>query len=241
VGGAAIVIVALSGCTAPVVSAASKGGALPTASASLPGVPIPSDSASSAAASSGSAVPPVAPVAPVARPTVFSGGGGTSGVTVPITKPAGATTVVATITGGAAGSFFGVSGVDGSKEVLVGARGLYRGSTLLDEDGGKTTVLHVFSRGPWTIALSDPRSAPLFTGSFSGSGDAVGVYQGNGGTATVTGGTAGARFQIAAYGAGGLAGTLFSGTDGGSHPVRWPGGVALIKVRAVGPWSISIT
>jgi hypothetical protein len=162
-------------------------------------------------------------------------------VTVPITKPGGATTVVATITGGAAGHFFGVSGVDGSKEILVGTQGVYRGSTLLDEDGGTTTALHVFSRGPWTITLSDPRSAPLFTGSFSGSGDTVGVYEGPGGTATVTGGTAGARFQITAYGAGGLVGTLFSGIDGGSHPFHWPGGVALIKVRTVGPWSVSIT
>jgi hypothetical protein len=162
-------------------------------------------------------------------------------VTVPITKPAGATIVVATITGGAAGYFFGVSGVDGSKEVLVGTKGVYRGVTLLDEDGGKTTALHVFSRGPWTITLSDPRSAPLFTGSFSGSGDTVGVYQGNGGTATVTGGIAGDLFRITAYGAGRLVGTLFSSTDGASHPVHWPGGVALIKVRAVGPWAISIT
>lgn len=231
VGAAAILVLALSGCSATVVSTASERGPLPTTSTSWPGV-----ATSGAATSSASAAP-----APVAPPTVFSGGGSSSGVTVPITKPAGATTVVATITGGASGSFFGVSGLDGSKEVLVGTQGVYRGATLLDEDGGTTTALHVFSRGPWTITLSDPRSAPVFTGSFSGSGDTVVTWQGDGGTATVTGGAAGSRFQVVAYGAGRLAGPLVSAAAAVSRSVHWPGGVALIRVKAVGPWSISIS
>lgn len=228
-GAAAIAILALSGCSAPVVSAAGKGGPLPPASTSPSRVPVPSQPSISASS------------APIAPPTVYRGGGGTSGVTVPITKPAGTTTVVATITGGVAGYFFGVSGLDGSKEVLVATQGAYQGSTLLDEDGGATTELHVFSRAPWSITLSDPRSAPVFTGSTSGSGDTVFVYQGTGGTAMVTGGAAGSRFQIVAYGSGRLTGTLVYDTGGLSRPVHWPGGVALIKVRAVGPWSISFT
>jgi hypothetical protein len=212
------------------------GGSGPSAAAA--GTNTSSESSSSSAtASLPAATTSVAPPVPIAPPTVFSGVGS---ATVPITKPAGTTTVVATITGNQYSHHLGVRGLDGSQDNLVQTDAPYSGSTVLDGDGGSTTRLFVHAYGPWSITLSDPRSAPVFGHAYSGSGDTVLVYQGKGGTATVTGGAAGADLQIRAYSGGRGASYILNAPAPYNGQLHWAGGTVLIAVRTTGPWTISI-
>lgn len=221
----AVAVLGVAGCAA---HAATSAGSAPTSRATT------SPSATVPAPASVTTPPPAVPIAPA---TTFSGFGET---TVSITKPAGTTTVIATISGGTPGRHFGVRALDGSKQYLVEAEGVYQGSVLLDGDGNNTTQLHVFARkSPWSITLSDPRTAPTVNTGTNGTGDTVFTYQGSGGLASVTGGATGTPFQIRAYGGGRLNGGLVVATGPYNGQVVWPAGVALISVRATGPWTIS--
>ena len=198
----------------------------------------PSKSSSSApsAVSVASPIPPSA--APIAAPTVFTGSGS---ATVPITKPAGTTAVIATITGNQYSHHLGVRALDGTQQHLVESDIPYSGSTLLDGDGGTTTKLFVHAYGPWSITLSDPRTAPVFDHAYNGTGDTVLVYEGKGGTATVSGGTQGSTLQIRAYSGGRPAGYILSAPAPYNGQLHWSGGTVLITVRTIGAWSISIS
>ena len=224
VGGAAVLTLA----------ACSTGGG-PAASTSA-AQSAPSSSSAPSAVSVASPIPPSA--APIAPPTVFSGVGS---ATVAITKPAGTTAVIATITGNQYSHHLGVRALDGSQQHLVESDYPYTGSTLLDGDGGNTTKLFVHAYGPWSITLSDPRTAPVFDHAYNGSGDTVLVYQGKGGTATVSGGAQGTTFQVRSYSAGRPGGYLVTSTSAYSGQINWPSGTAVIAVRATGAWSISIS
>lgn len=174
---------------------------------------------------------------PIAAPTVYTGSGD---AVVPVTKPAGATTVVATITGNAAARHFYVRALDGEQDVLVQTTAPYSGSTLLDPDGGSTTKLRVWATGPWSITLSDPRSAPVFTDTYSGTGDAVVVYERPigvpaAGQAAVTG----TSLWMTMY-SDGTATTLVRVAGPWSGLLRWPFRVGLVAVRAAGPWSLTV-
>lgn len=201
-----------------------------------------SSTASSSSSSAPSAVTVASPIppstAPIAPPTVFTGVGS---ATVPITKPAGTTAVIATITGNPYSHHLGVRALDGAREYLVESDAPYSGSTLLDGDGGTTTKLFVHAYGPWSITLSDPRTAPVFDHAYSGTGDTVLVYEGNGGTATVSGGTQGSTMQIRAYSGGRPAGYILSAPAPYNGQLHWSSGTAVISVRATGAWSISIS
>jgi hypothetical protein len=221
------VIGALGGC-----------GVLGTPTTSLPAAATRSSAAPSTSSPTASA--PVAPSTiptplPIAAPTVFSG---SSDAVVAITKPAGTTTVIATITGNASGKNFDVRGLDGEENRLVATTSPYHGSTLLDPAGGSTTRLRVHASGPWTITLSDPRSAPVFTDGFSGTGDSVLVHDGAGGTAGLDG-TGGGTFAVRLY-SDGRATDLIRATAPWTGQVHWPAGLGLVAVTATGPWSISI-
>lgn len=181
------------------------------------------------------APPPVA--ASIPDPVVYTGVGETY---LTISKPAGTSVVIATITGNAVGRYFGVRALDGDKDKLVETNSPYSGSTLLDAHGGNTTRLYIKAWGSWTIKLSDPRSATVFGHDESGSGDTVLAYQGAGGRAVISGGQPGTMFRVTAFGAGALAGDLAWDKAPFDQTVRWPGGTALIAVRATGPWSITV-
>ncbi len=222
---AAVAVFGVAGCAAH--AATSTGDAAPSRATS--------SSPTTAAGPSAVTTPPAN--VPIAPPTTYSGFGD---ATVAITKPAGTSSVIATISGGTPGRHFGVHALDGSKQYLVETEGVYQGSVLLDGNGGNTTQLYVFARkSPWTITLSDPRTAPTITGGTSGTGDTVFIYDGAGGLPTVTGGAAGTPFQVLAFGGGQLHGGLVLATGPYSGQVRWPAGVALINVLATGPWTIS--
>lgn len=198
--------------------------------------PSGSTSSSPSAVSVASPVPPSA--APIAPPTVFTGSGS---ATVAITKPAGTTAVIATITGNQYSHHLGVRALDGSQQHLVESDVPYSGSTLLDGDGGTTTKLYVHAYGPWSITLSDPRTAPVFDHAYNGTGDTVLVYEGKGGTATVSGGAQGTNLQIRAYSSGRPGGYLLSAPAPYNGQIPWPAGTAVITVRASGTWSIAVS
>lgn len=241
--GTAVVVLAMTGLVAgcgqlDVLSAA-------TSSSSSSGV---ASSSSSEAASSGSAgattttpasAPPsvsVSAVRPIAAPRTYNGAG--SGV-LAIVKPAGATAVIATITGNAAGRNFAVRAVDGAQDRLVATTSPYRGSTLLDVAGTTTHQLRVHAVGAWSITLTDVRSAPSFTIGCRGTGDAVLLHLGAGGSGLVQAEGSRTPFTVRTYRAT-RATVLVSGTAPWSGNVRWAAGGAIVTVRAGGPWSITV-
>jgi hypothetical protein len=194
-------------------------------------------SESAAAAASASAAAEAAKPKP---PTVFTG---TGDDVVAITKPAGATVVIATITGNDAGRYFGVKALDGDMDTLVNTTDPYNGTTLLDADRGGTTQLQVTAVGPWSITLADLRTAPTFTAAApqSGAGDAVLIYQGPRGVAAVTGNAEGRYFGIKAYASDGAGDSLVNTTDPYNGRVPIPAGPAIVVVTANRDWSIDVS
>src|SRR6476469_2403804 len=85
-----------------------------TSSGTQAQTPSRSTSSAPSAVSVASPIPPSA--APIAPPTVFTGNGS---ATVPITKPAGTTAVIATITGNQYSHHLGVRALDGTQAHLV--------------------------------------------------------------------------------------------------------------------------
>jgi hypothetical protein len=222
-----LAVVALAGCGVLGKTAA------PLPAAASASLPAPSTSSSPSPAPPSADVPPPAPIA---ASTVFSGSGD---AVVRISKPAGTTTVIATISGNAAGKNFDVRGLDGEQDHLVAATAPYRGATLLDPDGGNTTQLRVHASGPWSITLADPRTAPVFTDGFSGTGDAVLVHDGAGGTAGMQATGSSGTFAVRLY-SDGRSTDLIRAPAPWTGQVHWPSGLGLVAISAPGPWSISI-
>lgn len=198
------------------------------ASSSAAGTTTPPSSSAPAGVTSGVA-------GRIAAPRTYLGAG--NGV-LTIAKPAGATAVVATIAGNAAGKNFDVRAIDGAHDHLVATTSPYRGSTLLDAAGTTTRQLRVHAVGAWSITLTDVRSAPSFTIGYRGAGDAVLLHVGPGGSGLVRADGSG-TFTVRTY-HGGRASVLVSATAPWGGNVRWPAGDAIVTVRAVGPWSITV-
>jgi hypothetical protein len=229
-----------SGVTAVVAVVAAAGipsgcGAMTTTSTLTTQVPIPLTTSPASAAPTTSAAPSTPPPPPIAAPTVFTGWGDEI---LHIPKPAGATAVIATITGNAVAKNFDVRAIDGAQDRLVATRAPYHGSTLLDENGTTTTQLRVHSADSWTITLSDARSAPAFTTGYNGTGDTVLLHQGTGGSSAINA-TGTGSFIVKIYTAGRSA-TLVNQTAPWSGLVPLPSGISLIAVRAPGPWTVAL-
>ena len=225
-----VALASLSGCgllSTPTADPAPSTGSVPPSSTSPSGVATAAPTAATTAAGA----------TPIAAPTVVTGSGD---AIVPVTKPAGATTVIATITGNAAAQHFYVRYLDAAQNFLVDTTAPYSGSTLLDPGGGSSTELRVKAEGPWSITLSDPRSAAVFSDSYSGTGDDVLVYEpalsGFGGDVADISGTS---LVVSMY-SDGVAATLIRTTGPWSGVVRWPFDAGLVSVRATGPWSITV-
>lgn len=163
---------------------------------------------------------------------------------VKLAIPAGAVAIASV-------NFVGPDGIsiatlDANEEVIdfpVSSFGDYQGTVLLSRgDEGRTasnvTYLDVTGEGDWTIRVSPATSAPLFTGTKSGSSDAVfrhpgpdlGIvidYQGED------------NFAVGIYD---KAGTLVDGSIDLSGPVEdtyYVSAGAYITVRTVGSWTIT--
>jgi hypothetical protein len=199
-------------------------------------VPTLSTAAPTSSAAPTSATPTAPPPPPIAAPVVYTGSGD---AILHITKPAGATAVIVTIVGNQVAKNFDVRAVDGAQDHLVATTAPYHGSTLLDAAGTTTTQLRVHSAGSWSITLADARSAPVFAAGYNGEGDAVVLHQGQGGSTTINA-TGSGPFLVKVYAAGRTA-TLVKQTAPWSGIVPLPSGIALLAVRAPGPWTMAVT
>lgn len=226
-----------------IIAAASHGGGSPStpAGAALAGkatgssAPAPAGTVAPAPAVQASAAPTTT-AAPIPPPVTYTGSGDD---VVSITKPAGV--VIATIAGnkGRHDNFI-VQGIDGDQDLLVNVTDPYSGSTLLDANGGNTTQLKVTAHGPWTITLTDIRSAPdLNPGANTGTGDTVLKYLGAAGKATIAGNAAKDNFIVQQYTGSGQE-LLVNETDPYQGTVPLAAGPALVTVKATGPWSIGV-
>ena len=238
-----VLVVALSGCSQLDVFhvAAQTTGAPLSASTTPSAAPTTTSSAPSSTPARTSAheyvLPPPAPEAPpIPAPTVYRGAG--DGV-LTISKPAGTTAVIATVVGNAEARNFDVRAIDGAQDHLVTTTSPYSGSTLLDAEGTTTRQLRVHAVGAWTITLTDPRSAPVFSLSYGGSGDAVVLYSGTGGQALIDAENAGSTILVRTYSAGQM-NDVVKQTGPWNGTVPWPPGPSIVVVRAVGPWSITV-
>jgi hypothetical protein len=233
----AVVLLALigltGGCGRPDVFSASSRVSGVAARPSSSSAPTPNSVATTSAAPATAAQGTPRPVAP---PTTYSGVGNT---VLTIVKPAGATAVIAAIAGNASGHNFDVRAIDGAHDRLVSTTSPYSGSTLLDAAGTTTHQLRVHAVGAWLIRLTDVRSAPSFTIGYRGTGDAVLLHVGRGGSGLVQAEGAGTPFTVRTYRAG-RATSVVSATAPWSDDVRWAAGDAIVTVRAAGPWSITV-
>ncbi len=125
----------------------------------------------------------------------------------------------------------------GAANLDVSRIGPYDGIVVSNVDRN-AVALSMRANGPWTIVVSDLRSAPTFTAKFSGSGDAVGLYRGSFPflASTFRGNS---DFTATYYG---LDGTedLTGDEFGNYHGVAPVGhGTAVVFVQSGGTWTIS--
>jgi hypothetical protein len=142
----------------------------------------------------------------------------------------------------AGGSNFSVASLDSSlkeQDLLVNTIGHYTGTVLFNVSQGiDAQQLQVTASGPWSITLESIRSLPSFTGSTaSGKGDAVLIYGGPAGAATIHSSGSG-NFVVWEYG--NDSNLLVNEIGAYSGTVVMSAGPALIAVESTGPWSIAV-
>lgn len=138
-----------------------------------------------------------------------------------------------------------LSALDAGRQVVsmpLSITGAYAGTTLLASDARARPAryLEVRSDGAWTIDLRDLTSAPVLSGSASGSGDAVYLY--GGGAATLAASRGGTGY----FGVHELSGTgelrtpiSTSGTAySGSGQLR--AGPSVVSVLGDSPWTVAL-
>lgn len=231
----AIVAIAATGIVGALGGCGSE--QLPAVPTVGPGVGAAGATTSAGPSAAATTTPALLTEGPIAPATVFTGDGDQN---LTITKPAGATTVIATIDGNAAGRGFRVKALDGESRNLLFTQQPYHGSMLLDADGGSTTQLQVRAKGPWSITLSDVRTAPAFVGSYNGTGDSVVVYRGTGGGTALVNSAGTGPFQVRLYTGSSRGNPVVDGTGPLTNAVRWPGGTFVVEVTAPGAWSIAV-
>jgi von Willebrand factor type A domain len=143
------------------------------------------------------------------------------------------------ITGNEQGRFFGVRSLGSNIDVL-NTIDPYEGVRALDWDGHESTGFDVEASGPWTITVRPIATVPTFDSSFTGTGDMVVRYTGNGSTAEITGNDQGRYFSVRVL-RGGASARLVNTTAAYSGSCPLEGGPELFAVEAVGSWTISIT
>jgi hypothetical protein len=118
---------------------------------------------------------------PAPKPVSYSGRGNTI---LKIKKPE-AGLVIASITAHGSSNFVVTSLLDGNQDgdLLVNEIGNYKGTVLLDKDGGETHKLKIEADGTWIVTLKPLVDARVVSTSLTGSGPDVLIYRG--GSATV--------------------------------------------------------
>jgi hypothetical protein len=142
------------------------------------------------------------------------------------------------ISGNAESRYFGVRTVQ-TRRNLVNTTEPYDGVRLLDRDGDRSTALQVQAIGRWMIEVQALEDVPSFEKSYTGDGDAVVRYTGQGSTIQIAGNDAGEYFGvrcITAHGAVRLVNTArpYSSTHVLSANPQ------VFEIRAVGSWTLAV-
>jgi hypothetical protein len=125
------------------------------------------------------------------------------------------------------------------QDLMVNTIGSYSGTVLFNlAQGTDAQQLQVTASGPWTITLESIRSLPEFTGSTaSGTGDAVVVYRGNAGAATIHN-SGSDNFVVWEYG--NQSNLLVNEIGAYNGTVVMGAGPAIVEVESDGPWNIAV-
>ena len=142
------------------------------------------------------------------------------------------------ITGNEASSHFGVRALPTDTH-LVNTENPYHGVRSLDWDRGESTGCYVRAAGTWTIRVLPLSAVPTFDKSFSGEGDLVVRFVGDGTSAHITGNQDGGYFHVRAYRAG-KAHHLVNTTRPYAGSCRISNGPQYFEIQATGPWTITI-
>lgn len=208
--------------------------AAPTSPAAKP----PASPSSAPAATTSSSSAPAAPSTPApAKPVTYQGRGDK---VLSIKKPeTGAVLLTATHKGSAN---FAVESLDTSlqeQDLLVNTIGRYSGTTLLDKSGEETAKLKITASGTWKVVIKPLLSAPSFSGSTKGNGDAVVIYTGPVGTAKLTH-KGQENFAVWAYGES-SSDLLVNEIGNYSGENVMPEGPVVLAITADGSWTVAVS
>jgi hypothetical protein len=190
-----------------------------------------------------------APAAPKATPTptptpipanVAYTGTGDSVVKIALPDGTGSAGIAAiNYTGGDNFSIWSLDSNLQQQDLMVNTIGHYSGTVLFNlAEGTDAQQLQVTASGPWTITLESIRALPEFTGSTaSGTGDAVVVYRGKAGAATIHS-TGSDNFVVWEYGD--QSNLLVNEIGAYNGTVVMGAGPALVEVESDGPWNIAV-
>jgi hypothetical protein len=140
------------------------------------------------------------------------------------------------------GDNFTVWSLDSSlqqQDLMVNTIGSYSGTVLFNlAQGSDAQQLQLTASGPWTVTLESIRSLPDFTGTTaSGTGDAVLVYRGNAGAATIQ---SSGRDNFVVWEYGNQSNLLVNEIGAYNGTVVMGAGPALVEVESDGPWNIAV-
>jgi hypothetical protein len=142
------------------------------------------------------------------------------------------------ISGNLASRYFAVRAV-GTEDDLVITLRQYQGVRSLNWNGGESTGFEVRATGSWRIEVLPLSAIPKFNGSFSGDGDMVVHFTGDGSLAEIIGNDAGRYFHVLALGPDGT-GRLVNTAQKYSGSSQISGGPQFFEVQAIGPWTITV-
>jgi hypothetical protein len=123
----------------------------------------------------------------------------------------------------------------GTQDVVVVTTDPYEGVRPLDWDGGNSTGFQVTATGPWRIEVMPLSAMPTFDKSFTGEGDRVLHFTGDGLFAEITPNDDGRIYNLRAFTPNGRYRSVVNPQG------QIDSGPQFFHVRAAGSWTISIT
>ena len=179
------------------------------------------------------------PAGPVPKPVTYRG---TGTKTIAIRKPEPGPVLVY-VKGAKADGLFQVTSVDSDGRmngVVVHSLKPYEGVRLIDDIGSQRTAkLTIEATGPWTVQLRSVRSAPRFSATTRGTGDAVLRYTGRAGMATIRGGAPYTAFTVTTHDDD-FPKLLVVAAGTFDDTRQWPAGPVLVEVESAARWSIRV-
>ncbi len=164
-----------------------------------------------------------------------------------VEKPDSDLPALLVIRGNSSSGFFSVSSYDENQEqidLLVNTTNPYSGIVPVDLPvGTNTKMLEITATGSWVVNVYSIGSAPKVSSGSpkSDEGDNLLWIEGEASLASISGNSASSHFAVEAFdGNGNYSKLLVNTTDPYSGKVMLPKGTLLLKISAVGSWSVSL-